>query len=277
LVLRAGPALLDELWPYAMGDFVLRCALALATARDEMNVPPTLSGLRPLLSPVEAAPNGRVAWTDGPALCPLAGGLTIALAEAARRRAFPDAVFDPTGDEIPAVRGVPIAFTRGVLLRASDVSQLVVDPAHDVKIAELLAGLLTVDWWKTADQLRPLLPGSAENDVALNLLLPFAARKGIPLSGEDGEPWSLLLRPGTEWPALLAADRITDVVADAGRRLRIGGLKQVITPHVSNPGPIDGRRLASTLLLRVRRYDMISALNRIAELPQRVSPKEISV
>ena len=266
-----GPALLDELSKAAADDTELRIALAFATARDEEH---KLS-LRTLLSPVttEQPAQGRgthrageadtPGWTRRPALAPLSTGLAAALAEAARRRGFPGAVDEVVIDLEPAVKGVRIGFQRGVQVRAADVHSFVAGELDDYRVADLLAGLLTVDWSGTPDvvfRYRGQPP-----DPALDLLLPFTGTGPIRL------PDAALLRPGSEWPAMLQAGHTAEVLADAARRLRIAGLRQVITPGAAS---YEGARLAAVLMVRVPDGDRLAALRRVAVLhePTRAQP-----
>jgi CRISPR-associated protein Csx17 len=274
MVVANGVALAAELTRPAEHDRALRIALALATARDiNTRSVPTMGGLRQLLAPVQAT-GARVGWTDAPAQCSLSTGLIPALAEAARRRAFPDAVKHPDRgglDIEPAVRGARIAFSHGWTLRASDIHALVNDPSEDQRVADLLAGLLTIDWHGLAEQ---VLPGGSAPDLAVDLLLPFASTTPLTLRDDDGTRWPLLVRPGSEWPAQLAAAHTDDVLVDAARRLRIGGLRFVVTPRTART---DGARLAAVLLLRATRSDMIAALHRVAVIPDFRITEESSV
>ncbi|MEO7193327.1 MAG: hypothetical protein ABIZ05_00650, partial [Pseudonocardiaceae bacterium] len=247
-------ALLDELCAAAADDVELRVALAFATARDaKANLP-----LRGLLSPVTVGP--PLGWTHRPTLAPLGGGLGVALAEAARRRGFPGAVGEVERELEPAVKGVRIGYQRGVQVVAADVTRFIAGELNNGRLADLLAGLLTIDWRDAPDAI--LRGAPRQPDPALDLLLPFTGTGPIRL------PDKALLRPGTEWPALLMAGRTTEVLADAARRLRIAGLRHVITPGVT---PHDGARLAAVLLLRVPDGDRLTALHRVAVVPQPTS------
>ena len=144
LLLTTGTALLAELLPAAREDVGLRVALALACAHDHPRSAPTMSGLRPLLSPV-AVDRGRVVWTDRATPARLAGGLFGALTGAARRRGFPDATGDD-GDVVPAVAGTRLGFDRGPALAPDDLAALARGGIDERRCATLLAGLLTVDW-----------------------------------------------------------------------------------------------------------------------------------
>lgn len=267
LVLPTGKELVEALRPAAEEDVEVRVALALATQHDAKHPAPTMGGLRPLLSPVDAEPRkgSRPQWTDRPIEASLSAGLATALAEAARRRALPGAVTDGQADELPhAVRGVRIAFERGQTLPAADVRAVVAGAVDEQRLADLLAGLLTVDWRDA-----PATPPAAGSDdtvadPSLDLLLPFTATGPLTIPTEDGALREVLLRPDSAWPSLLAAGRTAEVLGDAARRLTISGLRHVIRP---GGAPHDGPHLASALLLRVSRRDQRYALRRVAVVP----------
>lgn len=277
LVMPNGAKLLEHLVQAAEDDAELRLALALATARDDEpgpvpGPPATLHGLRPLLSPVTQERGVRwPVWLDAPTPQPLSAGLPAALAGAARRRAQPGAVAetmpDPSGSlGPPAVRGVRVAFHRGCRLSVTDVWSFLTGAIYDEqRVADLLAGLLTVDWRGCPDRLlgeehprRPLGP-------PVDLLLPFTGAGPVVLPAEDGGHHSALLRPGANWPVLLAAGRAQDVLADATLRLRLAGVRHVV--RATGPGAIAAERLAALLLLRVPDGARLAALRRVADLP----------
>lgn len=251
LVMSGGPALLEELRELAAEDAELQIALALATARDEVPAP----SLRLLLSPVTAERFPH--WTGRPPLTSLISGPVAALSEAARRRGFPGAVNDRDSDLEPGVKGVRIGYQRGVQVAAPAVRSFAVGELDDQRLAELLAGLLTVDWCGTPDAV--LGGGRQRPDPALDLLLPFTG------AGKLRLPMEILLRPASEWPALLCAGQVALVLRDAARRLQIAGLPHVIAPETA---PHDGTRLAAVLLLRVPDSDRLAALRRVAVLPE---------
>jgi CRISPR-associated protein Csx17 len=255
LLMRDGAALLDELRKAAEDDVELRIALAFATARDtKPNLP-----LRALLSPVTVGP--PLEWTHRPTLAPLSSGLGVALAEAARRRGFPWAVDEVESKLQSAVKGVRIGYQWSVRITAAVLHTFVAGALDDDRLADLLAGLLTVDWRDTPPD-TVLLGGSPGSDPALDLLLPFIGTGPLTLPDE------VLLRPGAEWPALLLAGCTAEVLADAALRLRIAGLRHVIIPGAA---PHEGARLAAVLLLRVPDGDRLDALRRVAVLPQSTS------
>ncbi|SNR88062.1 CRISPR-associated protein Csx17 [Haloechinothrix alba] len=264
LVLPSGTAIADELESVLGEDPELRVALALATAHDDPpegeRHRPTLHGLRPLLSPVTSEQH-RPAWSKRPAASSLAAGPYQALAMAARRRAMPRSDDDQNDDVQPAVRGARIAFRHGRRLRTGDVRDLIDGMLDERRVADLLAGLLTIDWRGAG---RGSLSGKSASDVALDLLLPFSSTEPVKVAVADGSCVPKLFRPGHQWPALLAAGRADEVLDDAARRLRISGIPHVIRPHHHSS---NGERLAAALLTRVREPDVEHALRRVGVLP----------
>ena len=116
------------------------------------------------------------------------------------------------------------------------------------------------------------LPASLAGElVALDVLLPFTGTGLLRVPTDSGTKDSLV-RPGPQWPVLLAAGRIAEVLGDAARRLRIAGLRHVIDPR---SGDRDGMALAAVLLLRISDPDRAAALRRVAALPQ-ASPNQES-
>lgn len=254
LVMPGGPALLEELRELAAEDAELQIALALATARDEDST--SRLSLRMLLSPVSAERFPR--WTGRPPLAPLISGLAASLGEAARRRGFPRTFDDRRSDDLePAVKGVRIGYLRGIHVAAPAVRSFAAGELDDQRLAELLAGLLTVDWRGTPDA--DFRGGQQRSDPALDLLLPFTGTSPVRL------PKEILLRPGSEWPVLLGAGQAAQVLTDASRRLRIAGLPRVIAPATALHS---GARLAAVLLLRVPDSDRLAALRRVAVFPE---------
>ncbi|MFF0147009.1 CRISPR-associated protein Csx17 [Amycolatopsis sulphurea] len=262
LVLPHGRALADELRPAFADDSELRIALALATARDPGAECPTLGGLRPLLSPVTVGPRRRPVWSGRPSTASLGAGLVAALASLARRRSIPRP--DEPGDTapFPAVRGARIAFHQGMFARPPDVQALLAGHLDEPRIADLLAGLLTVDWTGTDFRLPPDEHGFLSS--ATNYLLPFASTAPLELPREDGGTTQIRLRPGNAWPAQLIAGHVPDVLDNAARRLTITGIPQVLRPPEAR---ISGDRLTAVLLFRISERDRIRALNRISVLP----------
>ncbi|GDY31830.1 type I-G CRISPR-associated protein Cas8g1/Csx17 [Gandjariella thermophila] len=297
LVLNEGPALWRALRPACATDTELRLALAWATARDtpeatgeteaeaadeadaeaadetgaDVRRPravPTMGGLRPLLSPVIGTV-GRdwvPRWSDAPQRVSLAGGVARALAEAARRRGFPGEVREVVTEVPAAVRGVRLAWRRGLRPRPADAEAFARDRVDTHRLGDLLAGLLTVDWHRTPDD---QLGDGPTIDPAVNLLVPFTSVDPIVVPTDDGER-RILPRPGAHWPALLAAGRADEVLADAARRLRIAGLRHVITPTGTR---LDGAALAAVLLLRFPENDHKAALRRVAVLSEKSKEK----
>jgi CRISPR-associated protein Csx17 len=261
LVLRQGKALLAALMPALREDPTLRVAVALAAAHDP-GAATTLGGLRPHLSPV-GADRGRPVWTQRPAPTALRGGFSTAVAEAARRRGFPRADGDhPDGSA--AVRGARLGFWRGPALAAADLTTLATGRFDERRAADLLAGLLTVDWSPVT---LARLPGGGrhDHDPAVDLLVPFTADGLVSVTDASGTR-TLRLLPDATWPTLLRAGHTDRVLADAAHRIRISGLRHVIRPARS---ALAGPRLASLLLARTTADTRVAALAHVAVLPSR--------
>jgi CRISPR-associated protein Csx17 len=231
-------------------DRELRIALALTTCRDD--------------------PDAFGRWLTDPLL---AGGLASGLADIARRRGFPLATEESVTDRMPSVRGARIVFERGMRLRSGDVQAFVEGAIDDERTAALTLGLSCIDWRYTSNE---NLPGSASvHDPALDLLLVFASAAPLEYTNADGEARSLFVRPGHEWPSRLIAGHLGAVLHDASRRLRIAGLRHVVTVCGDS---YDGRRLAAALLLTTKTSDRRAALGRVAVVgTQRIEqPQEVT-
>lgn len=217
-------------------DHELRIALALATCRDDSD-----AFGRGLTDPL------------------LAGGLSASLAGIARRRGFPLATKETVTDRVPSMRGARIAFKRGMLLRLGDVQTFVEGASDDERTAALMLGLSCIDWRCTSDE---NLPGpTSRYDPVLDLLLLFTGAAPLDYTNIDGEARSLFVRPGHDWPSRLIAGHGGAVLQDASRRLRIAGLRHVVTVCGD---AYDGRRLAAALLLTAKTSDRLAALRRVA-------------
>lgn len=80
-----------------------------------------------------------------------------------------------------------------------------------------------------------------------------------PAPWDDDIPWSQQLTrtpllPDAEWPSLLAANRLTNVMTAATRRLQIAGLRPILARRGLRPSAWPsqaGRRLGATLLFRL--------------------------
>jgi len=268
LILLGGREVLDELEKAAVGDPALRLALALATARDEYRpgdagrphrIPATLGGLRSVLSPVKGP---RMAWTREPVSVSLHAGLVPALAQAARRRSLPGTVHE-IKDASPALLGVRMGFQRGCRLRVADGATLLRGAVDHDRAADLLAGLLTVDWSRAPDTVL-LGQGDEWPDPARDLLVCFSGTEPLQVPGPDGSMQEAWLRPGSHWPAALLAGHAGEVLADAAHRLRISGVRFVAQPVGTDH---DGAFLASLLLLPTTEAQRKAALTHVAALP----------
>ncbi|WP_024805789.1 type I-U CRISPR-associated protein Csx17 [Nocardia sp. BMG51109] len=242
--LPAGERLFPLLLPELGSDRDLRIALALATSRDHRN-----------------------AFADWLVASSATDRLPQCLAEIARRRGFPGATAE-TANSMPAVRGVRIAFERGMRLRSGDIRAFVAGAVDDSRIMAVLLGLSCVNWRDTPDA---TLTGDRAHDPALNLLLPFSGAKPFPYTTIDGVGKTLLVRPGHDWVAQLTAGHTDRVLRDASRRLRIARLRQVVTLPSTE---LDGSRLAAALLFTSPPADRRAGLARVAVIgtPHPLSP-----
>ncbi|KZS72105.1 type I-U CRISPR-associated protein Csx17 [Mycobacterium kansasii] len=231
-----GAKLLDQLRDVIHHDRELRIALALTTTRDN------------------AGTFG--AWLIDPLL---AGGLVTGLADIARRRSFPLATDDTVTDRAFSVRGARIAFERGLRLRSGDIQPFIEGAIDDERTAALILGLSCVDWRYTGGE---NLPGTTSvSDPALDLVLLFTGAVPLDYVNTDGESRSLFVRPGHDWPSRLIAGQVGAVLRDASRRLRIAGVRHVVSVR---GGSFDGRRLAAALLFTTKTSDRRAALGRVA-------------
>ncbi len=247
LRLPNGAALFDHLRDALADDPELRIALAVATAHDEHN------------------PFG--AWLDDPLL---AGGVAAGLADIARHRSFPMATKETVRDRTLSVRGARVVFERGMRLRSGDILAFVEGGIDDNRTAALILGLSSVDWRYTRNE---TLPGvTSPPTPALDLLLLFTSATPLDYASIDGKQESLFVRPDHEWAAQLIAGHIPDVLRDASRRLRIAGLRYVVTVP---DAPYRGTRLAAALLMNTALADRHAALSRVAVVgSHRITPKQ---
>lgn len=236
LRLPNGANLFDHLRDGLEDDKELRIALAVATAQDEHNP--------------------FAVWLDDPLL---AGGLAAGLSDIARRRSFPLATDETVRDRTLSVHGARIVFERGMRLRSGDILAFVEGDIDDDRTAALILGLSCVDWRYAGSK---NLPGvGSPLDPALDLLLLFASAMPLRYTSAIGNPQSLFVRPDHGWAAKLIAGHVPDVLHDASRRLRIAGLRHVVS--VSD-APHDSTRLAAALLMNTTEADRRTALNRVA-------------
>jgi len=166
-----------------------------------------------------------------------------------------------------SVRGARIVFERGMRLRSGDILAFVEGGIDDDRTAALILGLACVDWRYTRSE---NLPGEiSPPDPALDVLLLFTSATPLDYASTDGTPESLFVRPGHEWAAQLMAGHIPEVLHEASRRLRIAGLRHVVTVPSA---PYDGTRLAATLLVNTHLSDRRVALSRVAVIGSHRTP-----
>lgn len=221
----------------------LRIAAALASQRDEE----ADSALRLMLRPVVRGQRG-LDWSDGP---PRVEGFGLrpivdVLAAAHIRRALDAAAGREANGGGDAV-GVQTAFRWRLPAPAADVAAFILGELDDGRIADLLAGLVLLDWGVDHDLTGPFHVDGPRGpvDSAWSILAPFF--HGRPIRVHDRGPVSLL--PEKTWPAQLSRGHIHPVIESALRRLRIARLD----PAPSDPSAIaaaapPGSLLAAALL-----------------------------
>ena len=244
LRLPDGAKLFNHLRDALGDDRELRIALSVATSRDER-------------SPFRT-------WLRDPLL---AAGLAAGLADIARRRSFPLATNETVRDRTLSVRGARIVFDKGMRLRSGDIMAFVEGRIDDDRTAALILGLSCIDWRYNRSE---TLPGmTSPPNPAFDLLLPFTSAIPLDYTSIDNNPDSLFVRPGHEWAAQLIAGHTPNVLNDASRRLRIAGLRHVVTvPGAS----YDGTRLAAALLMNTATSDRRAALSRVAVIGSHRTP-----
>jgi len=274
LVLRRVATWLDAL---ETDDPAVRLAVALASAADPVGEQRWgRATVRCLLTPVTPARGAVLRWSDRPApvagLVPPDADVLAQLAAAHQlRSALRTGVSDPQR-VLPAVRGVPIAWTSGLRAPVADLHRLAggAPPGLD----DLLPGVLLLAWPllgaapRGAAQARLDRAATAEADrePLLDLLLPFAgaAPLRVRVRPDHTADRMVLLRPGADWPARLRSGDVAGVAADAGRRLAAAGLDVAEHP---GPPPTDAARragpgLAAALLVPVADEARLAALRR---------------
>ncbi|MGH9150358.1 MAG: type I-G CRISPR-associated protein Cas8g1/Csx17, partial [Acidimicrobiales bacterium] len=250
----------------------LRLAAVLASLHDR----PPAGGpihahgpcLRLLLRPVAPA-DTRLQWSQRPVV----GGLGVrelhrVLASALAARVLEaQARAETRGDEgSPAVAGVRPAYDFGLQATASDVGTYLAGEIDDHLFAELIAGLLLLDWRRPIPPaVWPGGPAQAPGSVApaWALLAPFF--HGRPLAHPAAE---VDLRAGAAWASQLGGGQVEPVLADALRRLRIS----CVNPIPAGPAAIseaapDPARLAAALLIPLTRTTARALLLRVAPPP----------
>jgi CRISPR-associated protein Csx17 len=184
-----GVKLFSQLRGALEGDRELRIALALASAHDKTT--------------------SFQAWLKDSVL---AAGLAASLADIARRRGFPLATETVT-EPMASVRGARILFQHGMRLRSADVAAFIDGTVDDERTAALAIGLSCIDWQHARSE---NLPGAMSlPDPGLDLLLLFTSAAPLGYTDTEGQPASLLVRPGHEWPGQLIAGHIPEVLRDA--------------------------------------------------------------
>jgi CRISPR-associated protein Csx17 len=231
-----------ERWVEALdpGDLgpEFRLAVCLASGRDAATEP--MGALRRLLRPIEADSRGRPDWSRRPAPVSGFGSRPVhSVLAAAHARRVVELVQARRRDE-DGDGGLLTSLAAGSTADPADVADLVAGRVDAVMLEEALAACLLLDWPIRA---RPMRGGPRRRDnapPAWSVLGPFFTPERTGSSPEVG-PWrarlaAVPLRPEPAWPALLAADRTSEVLDRALCRLRIAELQ---------PVPADGRRMSS--------------------------------
>ncbi len=256
----------------------VRVAAGLASLRDTRS---RHSGLRALLTPARLAaaqvqeeseqrwPVEHLTWQERARVPfhPADGEIVAALAECHRWRSVPGIAVQPVLDDLVrhSGNGTVTAYARGLPTPLSDVVAFGTGTLDSDAVAAALAGLLLLDWSRSASP----WPEHASRDVfvppILALVLPFFASEPLDLTVQspgdtEARDRRLLLRPGTEWAAMLRAGDVASVTADAVRRLRIAGLTPAVKAPAVAAHRVAGDLLAATTLLPIRRRTRIALL-----------------
>lgn len=179
--------------------------------------------------------------------------------------------------------GVQPAYDDGVPVPLGDVAALLRGDVDLVRLEELLAGLLRLDWAAgggrpaTVTPVGASLPRAHQKDVpaALVLLAPCYLSRGGTMGWRPHRNLpdaQLRLRAQPDWLPRLRAGQVGAVLQAAATRLRFGGV-DLVAGH--RPGlaasqmaalayGVDGRALAAALLLRVHTSELTRALRRLA-------------
>lgn len=243
----------------------VRMAVALASASDGPSARP-IGIVRNGLGHVRQE-RGILAWTGRPSPVDTEGPLDRLLADIHVRRAAALAGEpDPLGDQA-SIRGICTGPRTGWWAQPSDLSDLCSGNVDLDTTRSLLDGYLLFDW-TTATPQHFEHRGSATPPPALTALLPFASPDGlrIVIPKETGGIGEAVLRGSPNWPALLRADRVDEVLNDAVLRLRAAGVQDLPPSSSFKAGAISGPALSACLLANVKRGDRVAAVSRIAQV-----------
>lgn len=237
------------------GTAEFRLAAGLASLRDRYvrreltHVEQTATMLGTLLRPVRLDPRRfRLEWTGHAPAAPGLGSRPIVdvLMDAHRKRALATLAMrrERAEREGPGRRS---AFDEGRWVSVDDAARFAAGVLDDDLIAQLLQGLLLLDWRSS-----PTLPKVDRGNTAAfvppaawALLAPFFL--GRPIEFEAGG--KIVLDPEASWVALLGAGRVAEVISRALIRLRAARLQPLIVDTHAAGRTIDGKRLAAALLL----------------------------
>lgn len=175
-----------------------------------------------------------------------AAGLVDVLGALVRRRAIetsarPD---DRSEGTYEGQRGIDPGFAFRLPAPLDDVADFVAGRVDDERLAKLLGALLLLrSWWQATVPPAPAGAGAGPPSripAAVALVLPFF--HGWPFAPFRADR-PIRLRMAPQWPQLLAAGRVEEVVADALHRLRIARLDPLVGDVCSLARDVDGPRL----------------------------------
>jgi CRISPR-associated protein Csx17 len=221
------------------------------------------------LRPVQPSERRRLEWADGGTRAPGLGtrALVDVLGEVLRLRAV-DMLSRGSNelavDEDSGQRGVTVAFPYRTPVPMEDAVAFLEGRIDEVRLEELLAACLLLDWDEPVDltwsrQAAPAFDWSAP--PAWQLLAPFFQ----PMRPADDEA---PLRPGFRWVPLLLAGRVAEVVEEAVRRLRVA--RRVpnagLTPsaRAAMAATVRADRLAAALLLPISHFARRALFDRVS-------------
>lgn len=240
-----------------------RVAASLASLRDYGKIPALRMTLRAV---AWSKKKMRLEWQDGGALVAgfLRRPLPDVLAAAHVRRAI-EAVAS-TDRSIDEGTGIQTAFRYRLPAPAADVAEFADGALDDRRVADLLSGLLLLEWTEKVHIARPFSAADSLGPapVAWRVLAPFFL--GRPITGFGHEP--IHIRPHASWPAKLAVGDVPTTVYEALRRLRIARLDPAPTSAsaIARAAP-RGPRLSAALLCPLTEFAVRGLLQSVCPKP----------
>lgn len=287
-----GPLPASEWLPHLDdGSPELRVAVAVASQRDrwsgasparetgptdrEAPSAPALRTPARYLRPIEPARRGW-RWTPSPAKVPGLGSAPLdqVLSALIDRRAV-DVGRSDRDRQVDGQVGVQPAFAMAVPAPIEDVDDLLSGQLDEQRLADVLAGLLLLDFSRGSAMLTRRSSQKPPRSPILSLLVPFLSPMAFKLSasqstGPGAQAVEVVLRPAAWWWSALAAGAVDEVAADAVRRLAIAGLRPLVTaPNIAASAP-SGRRVAAALAVPTSMADRRRCLAGVARSPSAV-------